>query len=246
MMKLPTSSLSGLLLLLVACAKKPAVAPDRVSTTGPTVRLDGVVVEAWWDDGDTFSIPNPEGGKRIRARLDGFNTLESYGPVHRWGTWTSGELYAIAKQAGERARSETWSCTVGEGSGGYGRIRVDCPDLRWALVSEGLAHVFGIEQAGPEALLVAQQEAIDAGRGMWAKGAPEGLITSLHSVDERDGDTTYNRIADLSTGIAAKHEHSETYATCQEVCQMGSCMVYVPFAQRYDEAKKADCLRESP
>jgi endonuclease YncB( thermonuclease family) len=239
--------------LLAACPKStpepppPPVpakeAPAPEAPTGPTILLDGAVVEAWWDDGDTFSIANPDGGKRIRARLDGFNTLESYGPVHRWGDWTALELYGLAKDSGERARSEQWTCMTQEGTGGYGRIRVDCPDLRAALLSEGLAMVFAIDEPPRDEDLVAMKAAVEAKVGMWAQGAPEGLITSLHSLDEKeDQENTYHRILSLETGMADKHVHSDTHTACEEVCLEGSCMTYVPYKQRYGHAV-AECIR---
>ena len=257
-------ALLGLLTALSGCPKSTAPAPPPVQMVAPEapqnptaapeaptqpavpeprIVLDGQEVAASWDDGDTFSTPNPSGGKRLRARMDGYNTLESYGPVHRWGDWTAAELYALAKASGERARSEVWTCTTQEGSGGYGRIRVDCPDLRNALLSEGLATVFAVDTPPRAEDLAAQQAAVEAGVGMWAKGAPEGLITSLHSLDEKpDQDSTYNRILDMATGMADKHSHSATYAPCEEVCDQGSCMVYVPYKQRYGP-EKAECLK---
>ena len=255
--------LTAMVCTLVACPKSPpeppalpqSVAPEAPQSPGtapevqpepiegPTLILDGVEVSAGWDDGDTFSTPNPDGGKRLRARMDGYNTLESYGPVHRWGDWTAAELYDLAKASGERARSEVWECSAQEGSGGYGRMRVDCPDLRLALLSEGLATVFAIDADPRPEDLAAQQSAIDEQAGMWAKGVPEGLITSLHSLDEKpDQDATYNRILSMETGIADKHEHGETYVSCQEVCDQGSCMVYVPYKQRYGP-DRAECLK---
>ena len=40
--------------------------------------LDGKELNVYWDDGDTFEFR--EHGRKTRARLRGFNTLESYGP----------------------------------------------------------------------------------------------------------------------------------------------------------------------
>ena len=84
---------------------------------------------------------------------------------------------------------------------------------------------------------------METGAGMWAKGAPEVVVTSLHSLDEKPDQTeTYNRIVDTRTGMARKVTHSETYAPCQEVCLSDACMVYVPYKQRYGEDRAA-CLR---
>ncbi len=231
-------------------ARIQAQAPTATTSSAAPhkVILDGVETPADWDDGDTFSVTGDD-GERTRMRLFGYNTLESYGPVHRWGTWTPRELYALAKQAGEVAGSEEWSCSLRTGEGGYGRKIVDCPDLRHQLLALGLAHVFAIDNEPDSADLETQQKAIADGAGMWSKGAPAQLITSLHSLDEKpDQSQTYNRVASTTTGKAQEQPHSETYTACQEVCVGkappdgdGSCMVYVPFKQRYGESR-ADCL----
>ena len=184
--------------------------PDPAQTATQkesTVILDGESKNARWADGDSFSVPGPDGGKPTRYRLMGFNTLESYGPVHRWGKWTAAELSDKARQAGVLARSRHWTCTSAEGSGGYGRSRVSCPDLERALLKAGLAHVFAIDGDARPDSLETQKAAIAAGAGMWEKGSPEGLLTSVHSLDEKDGqEKTYNRVADLMTGAARKQD----------------------------------------
>ncbi len=232
---LPTMMLS----LLIGCG--PKVDP---STSSPSrVLIDTAEVDASWDDGDTFSWIDATSGERVRARLKGYNTLESYGPVHRWGTWSATELHDLASAATVRARSAVWACTTTGESGGYGRVSMDCPELRKALLAEGLAHVFAIDTPPDPADLKIQARAMRTEQGMWAKGAPQGLITSLHSAAERDDGVAYNRICSLLTGMCPKIEHSEVYATCQEVCAQGSCMLYVPYKQRYGD-DKADCLAE--
>ncbi len=209
--------------------------------TGPQVELDGQRISVWWDDGDTFSYRPGTGGKSQSARMDGYNTLESYGPVHRWGTWTAVELYAIAKEAGAVARSEVWVCAMMEGSGGYGRVVVDCPALRQRLIGDGLAHVFAIDDPPRPEDLALQAAAIAAKKGMWAKGAPDGLVTSLHSASEEASGTAYDRICSLSTGMCPTRDHTTRYGTCDEACHDGSCMVYVPFEERYGD-KRSACL----
>ena len=81
---------------------------------------------------------------------------------------------------------------------------------------------------------------------MWAKGVVNGVISSLHSLGE-DGDAqteSYNRVVDTRTGQALVRKHSNTYATCQTVCEETdgdkSCMIYVPFKRRYHG--QPDCL----
>ena len=67
-----------------------------VAEPASQVFLNGVPTPVFFNDGDSFRIL--EGPlKGTKARLAGFNTLESYGPVHQWGGWHAKELYAIAK-----------------------------------------------------------------------------------------------------------------------------------------------------
>ena len=213
---------------------------QSVETSTPLVILDGVQLEADWDDGDTFSAVHPETQEKIKARLFGFNTLESYGPVHQWGEWTEQELYIIAKEAGVFARSKTWTCTDTKEGGGYGRKLVDCPDLRKEMLELGYAHPFSIGTTAPQADMEAMQKGITEKNGMWGKGAPKFLITSLHSQKEKPDKEVYNRVCDLSVGQCEEQVHNATYAVCEKVCFEDSCMTYVPFAQRY--RNKAECL----
>jgi len=213
-----------------------AGAPE-IKANGSVV-LDGSKVDVYWDDGDTFMVV----GNGTKARLDGFNTLESYGPVHRFGPGEDA-LFEIAKLAGKTAMETVWTCTTQEGSGGYGRSRVACPELRKTLLQAGLAHVFSVGGPADDAGLADQMIAVKAGLGMWKGGAPEGLVTSVHSVDEKpDQASTYNRVLNLKTGEAAKHSHSQIHAACSWVCQQGSCLLYVPYTQRYG-SNKAECLK---
>lgn len=214
-----------------------ATGPDAAE---PGVVLDGQLLEASWNDGDTFSFYVDD--KKMRARLAGYNTLESYGPVHRWGDWTGQELYDIAKQGGKIAGAGRWECSDTGDSGGYGRLLVDCPGLREHLLREGMAHVFTIGGEPATGDLEAQREAMEQGRGMWAKGTPDGLVTSLHSAAERDDGSAYDRVCSLKTGACDKVDHGKIYRTCQEVCHEGSCMTYVPYEDRFGD-ERAECLR---
>jgi len=209
---------------------------------GPSqIKLDGLIVDVRWGDGDTFSFY--QFGKKKKARLAGFNTLESYGPVHRWGDWTAKELYGLAMKAGEVASARGWTCTKKPGGGGYGRLLVDCPVLKSELIAQGLAHAFSMKGPADEATMAIQLKSIETKQGMWAKGVPEGLITSLHSVDEKPGRSeAYNRVVNPRTGEAPGISHHQKYSVCQEVCVQGSCMTYVPYPQRYGK-KRPDCLR---
>ena len=207
------------------------------------INLDGVRTRVRWSDGDSFKfLDGPNKGSGVR--LGRYNTLESYGPAHRWGEWTAKELYDIAKSSKYLAAQEVWDCTTAGEKDGYGRLLVDCPDAALRMVEVGHAHAFYLEGEVPEDLLAAQRKAQKKGLGMWAKGVPEVLITSLHSAAERKDGSAYNRRADTRTGISTVREHTDTYETCQEVCEegeTGSCMVYVPFENRY--RNKPDCLK---
>ena len=248
--------------LLVACASNEAakktepnveVASEKIPKQGasnsvkqetpskPTIILDGESIAVEWDDGDTFHGQTGD-GKKIKARLAGYNTLESYGPVHQWGEWTEEELYAFAKASGDFASKEVWECVDTKKGGGYGRILVDCPGLRKAMLENGLAHPFSIGGPAPEADMIALRTGIDSKAGIWAKGAPKSLITSLHSKAEKPDKDAYNRVCDLTTGECAEQIHSDVYETCQKVCIEDSCMTYVPYKVRYGD-KKADCIQ---
>ena len=101
--------------LLLACAPKdpdPVEAALLGENVASTMALDQNEVEVRWDDGDTFTYKDAKGEKH-NARLNGFNALEAYGPVHRWGDWTAKELYALSKQAASVARSQVWYCCCG-------------------------------------------------------------------------------------------------------------------------------------
>jgi hypothetical protein len=110
----------------------------------------------------------------------------------------------------------------------------------------GLAYAVDTESARPE-VLEAQAEAQKARRGMWKKGVVWGVVSSVHSYGE-DGknEPAYNRVVDTRTGRASKRAHTEAYQTCQKVCETvdetTSCMVYVPFQNRY--RNKPECLRK--
>lgn len=249
-------ALAAALLVPLGCKKKepatsaeseptPAAEPaEELDPKWPTISLNGELMSVRWSDGDSFKFKSgPWEGKGVR--LQGYNTLESYGPVHRWGDWTRLELYRIAKSSWKLGASKTWDCTTNEEQDHYGRLLVNCPGAAEHMVREGHGHVFVMEGEAPRGLLEAQVAAIKEGKGIWAKGAPMEVITSLHSADEDGGaKVTYNRVVDTRTGVTRKAEHKETYSTCQEVC-MGpegadSCMTYVPFVVRY--RNKPECI----
>lgn len=185
------------------------------------VILNGKLVPVTFNDGDSFRVL---GGdlNGAKARLAGYNTLESYGPVHQWGTWTEQELYVMAKMATYHARKGVWECESDGKTDTYGRMLVWCPDLAEDLVRRGMAHVMTVTDEGGDAKLVAaQREAIEARRGLWSHGVPEFILTSLHSAEEdTDGSGTYNRLVSTADGHSVKWKHDTRYAECSKVCHM--------------------------
>ncbi|MBE2251628.1 MAG: thermonuclease family protein [Myxococcus sp.] len=235
------------LLLVVSGASFAKAKKKKGHSAKGAVLINGEQVEVKWSDGDSFKFKSGKYEGR-GTRLVGFNTLEAYGPVHRWGTWTPQELFALAESSSQVAGDTVWTCTTDGKVDGYGRVLVDCPDLAEEMIRQGQALAYAVEGTSPERLLAAQREAMAAGRGMWARGVVKGVITSLHSAGEDGGDDeagAYNRVVDTRTGSATKRAHQKKYATCEEVCETTdgdvSCMVYVPFKHRYKN--KPDCLK---
>jgi len=184
-----------------------------------TVIVNGETMTGYFNDGDTF---RPRDGRYhgTSFRTGGFNTLESFGPVHQWGDWHPYELYVIAKMAARNARRGTWHCTTDGTTDSYGRMLADCPDLAMSQIQQGLAMAYQADDtpSRPE-YLRAQHDAITARRGMWAHGVPQFVMTSVHSFDEnRDLPSHYNRRISTIDGHTESMEHHDTYATCQWVC----------------------------
>lgn len=237
-------------LLAVALAlPSPAAARSRAKGAAGALTLDGVRIGVRWTDGDTFRVVDgPFRG--VRVRVIGFNTLETFGPVHRWGRWAPDELLAIARGTGARAAAGTWSCRRVNGQDRYGRLKVACPDLARALVAAGEAHVLAMDEAADPALVQTQRDAQRRGAGIWAKGVPALLVTSAHSADERGLGRrgAYDRVVDARTGATRAVPHSRRYAACEEVCAGEgagrSCFLYVPPERRFRD--RPACLRVAP
>jgi micrococcal nuclease len=211
------------------------------------VMLDGSRTRVVWNDGDSFRIiRGPK--KDVRARLADYNTLESYGPVHFWGGFHGYDLYDIAKKGTKLAKGSVWDCrTTGKG-GGYGREVVHCPDLSREIIRKGYAHLFGVEDKPDPVLLKLQIQAQNERLGIWARGIPSHIVTSIHSISEkkRDGSErkeAYNRICDTRTGMSRVVKHKINFKTCDAWCYGGSCMVYAPFKVRYGKDRPR-CLRK--
>jgi endonuclease YncB( thermonuclease family) len=185
------------------------------------VFINGAPSAVFFNDGDSFRVLKGR-YKGSKARLAGFNTLESHGPVHQWGTWTAKELYYIAKMATLHARNGVWNCETDGKTDTYGRMLLWCPDLAESQVRHGFAHAMTVtDEPAKEKLLEAQKEAIAARRGIWAHGVPEVVLTSLHSVEEdTTGRGTYNRLVSSADGHSIKWRHENKYSECSRICLM--------------------------
>ncbi len=211
-----TWKLASALLVAGAALLTPSADAKEPQTK---VFINGKPTPVFFNDGDSFRVL---GGsfQGTKARLAGYNTLESYGAVHSWGDWTAKEMYVIAKMATLHARKGVWNCETDGKTDTYGRMLLWCPDLATELVRGGYAHAMSIddEPAKPE-LVEAQRDAIANRRGMWAHGVPEFILTSLHSVEEDvDGHGTYNRLVSSDDGHSAKWKHTNRYSECDKVC----------------------------
>ena len=189
------------------------------ATIASLVYINGVPTRVYFNDGDSFrQLTGRWAGQG--SRLEGFNTLESFGPVHSWGDWHPFELWVNAKKATHNARHGIWHCTTEGEQDTYGRVLLDCPDLAVSQIRHGYAHAMQIDDTPARpAYLRAQQEAIRHRRGMWSHGVPGFVVTSLHSADEdptRDGH--YNRMVSTRDGHTEKWEHSDRYPECTTQC----------------------------
>lgn len=239
--------------LLIAAAPGPAAARRRAredaggrpGSRGAVV-LAGERVPVRWTDGDTFRI---EAGRLAgrSARLAGVNALETFGPVHRLGGMGPAELLALARASAPLAAARVWSCEARGASDRYGRLLVSCPEAAEALVLAGHAMVFAVDARADERLLAAQRAAQAARAGMWARGAPPLVPTSVHSADEAGlgPQGAYDRVVDTRTGAAEVRPHARVHAPCEEVC-LGdgperACLTYVPYERWY--RNRPACLR---
>lgn len=200
-------------------------APRSEANSASISIINGAATPVFFNDGDTYRAL--AGPLRLRpARLGGYNTLESYGPVHQWGGFTFKEMYVLAKQATLNARRGVWACTIDpKDKDGYGRLLASCPELAKEQIEKGLAHALSIDGPSAKELIQAQRSAIVNQRGIWAKGVPPVVLTSLHSVDERlDNTGNYNRVVSPLDGYSTKWKHQELYAECQTVCHKGKAV----------------------
>lgn len=212
--------LKTLVLPLLTLATLLVPALGQANPAASKVFLNGVPTPVFFNDGDSFRVlAGPLYG--TNARLAGFNTLESYGPTHEWGGWHQKELYVISKQATLNARRGVWHCTSDLRKDTYGRILWDCPDLARDQLRKGLAHALSINQDPANAeYLTIQKDAMSKKVGMWAKGTPDFVVTSLHSATEAQEKNKphYNRLVSTRDGHSLRWEHSDVYNECDKVC----------------------------
>ncbi len=201
----------GVVVVMLAASASAQQHPTRVF-------LNGVATPVNFNDGDSFRIlAGPHSG--AQSRLGGYNSLESFGPVHQWGTWTRKELAHYSKLATTNGRQGVWRCTSDLTKDGYGRLLWWCKDLAIDQVRKGFAHAMTVSDAPADAdVLAAQAEAIAAKRGMWAHGVPDYVLTSNHSAAE-GYPQPYNRMVSTKDGSSRKWEHHQTYEECSATCQ---------------------------
>jgi micrococcal nuclease len=234
-------------------------ATDDIHDAQGFILLNGERTAVHWSDGDSFTLQSgPWSGQG--TRLVGYNTLESFGPVHRWGSWTREELYTLTKGDAKVCAAKEWECTSDGSPDAYQRILVNCPTLALEMVRLGRGLAYAVRGKPERIVLDAMHQAQRAKKGFWAKGVPSGIITALHSFEESEerrkvnpsefqGDpedapevkytTSSNRILDTYTGEAWLQKHTDKYDECQEVCipikGSFSCMVNVSFERRYKD-----------
>ena len=233
-------SLSLLICLLAAIVLNAEERPKIITP----VTLNGVLTNAYFNDGDTFKILDGS-HKNTRVRIAGFNTLETYGPVHQWMDNHADYLFDLANDATEKAQEGSWVCESDGKKDTYGRLLAVCDDLAHALIGAGLAHAYSIDSSPADRQYLASQQAAKSKHlGIWQFGIPNYIIASIHSADEGVADI-YNRLISTVDGHTKKWFHQENYRSCQKVCVSGeaSCMVYVPFDQRYGR-QRPECLRQ--
>lgn len=195
-----------------------ACAPQAAAEPATRVFLNGIPTPVYFNDGDSFRVLAGK-LKGSKGRLAGFNTLESYGPVHQWGSWSRHELSRFASLGTLNARKGVWRCTSDMDKDGYGRILWHCPDLAVDQIHKGLAHAMTVTEDPADArFLTAQTDAIAHRRGMWSHGAPDFVLTSLHSTTENWGKKPYNRHVSAEDGHSWKFIHENAIAECQSMC----------------------------
>jgi endonuclease YncB( thermonuclease family) len=213
--------LASLAVVVVALVSATASSTAHAGESYTKVFINGRATPVFFNDGDSF---RPQAGpfKGSQSRLSGFNTLESFGSVHSWGTWSARELWVLAKLATKNAQHGVWHCETDGKKDGYGRLLMLCKDLAKSHIAQGYAMVMSVDdKPGDPELLQAQRDAIANGRGMWSHGVPSYVLSSLHSASEGGGKDgkTYNRLISTIDGHSEKWLHTNDYPECKKVCR---------------------------
>jgi micrococcal nuclease len=237
----PVHRYSFLLALTILLFVPVSVLDAEEEGSSGLILLRGKPTPVVWQDGDTLTfMKGPLKGKT--GRLVGYNTLESYGPVHRWGEWSGQELLGLAVEARKVAAAQEWSCTKQKGRDSYGRLLINCPDARAALLDSGLAHVFAYEGEPDPNDLARQTAARMDSRGIWLKGRPETIISNV-SAD--NSGRVFLRVVNSRSGKTEVRHQRGDYSICDEICDgpsvSGSCMLFIPYEQRYSDS--ISCLQ---
>lgn len=236
------SSLAVVVVGLMVCGAAGAEPLTKVFINGRPTPVS-------FNDGDSF---RPQAGpyKGSQSRLSGYNTLESFGPVHSWGTWTEKEMWVNAKMATKYAQHGVWHCETDGKKDSYGRLLMQCKDLAKSLIENGYAMAMTIdEKAADSELVQAQAEAIGNKKGMWAHGVPSYVVSSLHASSEgggKDGSTS-NRLVSTTDGHSERWLHNEDYAECKKVCREGkqvSDAAFIVAAKSLRAVEGAEGLRD--
>ena len=235
--------LASLAVVVVALVSASAHAGEPYTK----VFINGRATPVYFNDGDSF---RPQAGpfKGAQSRLSGFNTLESFGSVHSWGTWTARELWVVAKLATKNAQHGVWHCETDGKKDGYGRLLMICKDLAKSHILQGFAMVMSVdEKPGDGELLEAQRNAIEHRRGMWAHGVPSYVLSSLHSTSEGGGKDgkTYNRLISTIDGHSEKWLHTDDYAECKKVCRSSQRLTADALATVVAAVRKLDGLADA-
>ncbi len=227
-----------LVLAVAACATVPRASdgplPDGLHAT---LELNDTTRSVIWTDGDTFVFADGprRGGK---ARLRGVNTLETYGPVHRWGTWDPRDLLELARGSADVAARSARSCRATGEKDKYDRLLVDCLDARRELLRTGHGHLYPFDrEADPDEVAI-QREAQRSKVGMWANGVPEAIVTKVDAASAENGWSAANWVVSTADGKSRREGHREEHQVCDEVCvgrlkSSRSCLVWVPYELRY-------------
>ena len=240
----PAASLAIVVVaLVIALVGGPAHAGEAYTK----VFINGRPTPVYFNDGDSF---RPQAGpfKGSQSRLSGYNTLESFGAVHAWGSWTEREMWVLAKLATKTAQHGVWHCETDGKKDGYGRLLMFCKDLAKSLISQGFAMVMSVDsKPGDPELITAQREAIENRRGMWAHGVPTYVLSSLHATSEGGGKDgkTYNRLVSTIDGHSEKWVHNDDYAECKKVCRPSQRLTEDAIASAVAAVRKLDGLADA-